>query len=489
MALSYFLREDFFNIPYTVNKHWIRKFDDNHFLITAEHGAWVVLSKEEYDLFRLNRVSEDLNLFKTLEEKGIIITEYNIEHAAQMFRERFPYLFNGINLHIVVPTLRCNHKCVYCHAFSKPMNAKGYDMDKKTARAVVNFIFQSPSPFYTIEFQGGEPLANFPILKFIVEYAKKKNNSKKPDENGRFIGKKDISFQIVSNFTLMNEKILDYVMENKIRLCTSLDGPKKVHDKNRIYTKGSSYEEVVYWIKFIRNEVGYKFFNSALPTISRFSLPFAKEIVDEYRKHGFMHIRMRPMNIAGLALKVWDKIGYDSNKFFNFWKEYIEYVFSLNKKGVPFFDEDSIYFLRRIITLRPPFNACLGAPCGSCLIQCAYNQWGDVYTCDEARSNEMFKLGNVKESSYKEIFTSNAALNFIGLTSCVTSLCNNCVWHPYCSPCLVSSYGAQGNLIPKLPSDFLCKIRGSQTEYLFRKLIFSDQDKKILLKWIYEQKI
>jgi radical SAM protein with 4Fe4S-binding SPASM domain len=139
--------------------------------------------------------------------------------------------------------------------------------------------------------------------------------------------------------------------------------------------------------------------------------------------------------------------------------------------------------LSRIIALKPPFNACLGAPCGACLIQASYNQWGDVYTCDEGRSCEIFKLGNVKKDSYKKVFSSSEALNFVGLTSCLSAMCDACEWHPYCSPCLVSTYGAQKNLISKIPSDFLCKIRKSQVEYLFKKLIFSD-DKKILFDWL-----
>ena len=46
----------------------------------------------------------------------------------------------------------------------------GFDMDKETAKKVVEFIFQSPSKQITIEFQGGEPLLNFEIVKFVVDF-------------------------------------------------------------------------------------------------------------------------------------------------------------------------------------------------------------------------------------------------------------------------------------------------------------------------------
>jgi len=480
MVLSYFVNEGFTEIPHVINKYLTHKFDDDHLLITTEHGAWVVLNKQEYDLLRADRITQDLNLFTTLEEKGVVLTEKNQDRIVQMHKERFHHLFNGINLHIITPTLRCNQSCVYCQPDSVPLSKKGFDMDRDTAKAVVDFIFLSPSKSFTIEFQGGEPLANFPIVEYIVEYSKKKNESS-ICEDGWWKGKKNVSFRLVSNFTLLDEDKLNFMTENSVELDTSLDGPKKVHDRNRPFTNGSSYKKVVYWIKEIKDRQ-YKFFSGALPTVTKYSLAYAKEIVDEYLKHGFSSCWMRPLGIGGRAIKNWGRIGYSPEEFFDFWKNYLEYVLKLNRKGIDFSDKTCVDMLRRIVTLKPPFNSCLGSPCGACSIQAAYNQWGDVYTCDEARDNEIFKLGNAKEN-YKKVFTSNPALNFIGLSSMTSSFCDACEWHPYCSPCLVSSYGSQGNLIPKVPNDFLCKIRNSQTEFIFRKLIFSE-DRQVLFKWV-----
>ena len=209
---------------------------------------------------------------------------------------------------------------------------------------------------------------------------------------------------------------------------------------------------------------------------------YSKEIVDEYLALCFRSCWMRPLNIAGVAAEMWKKVGYSAEEFFDFWKEYIEYVFKINRRGLNFTDQTCVDFLKRIVTLKPGMNACLGAPCGACTIQAAYDQWGDVYTCDEARACEVFKLGNVKTGNYKKIFSSGHALNFVGLTSAVSSLCDSCEWHPYCSPCLVSSFGAQKNLITK-PNDFLCKIRGKQVEFIFKQLVLSE-NREMLLKWM-----
>jgi sulfatase maturation enzyme AslB (radical SAM superfamily) len=55
---------------------------------------------------------------------------------------------------MIITTLRCNHKCKYCHAAVAPMSAKNMDMTLETAKKVVDTIFFTNSPGLTIEFQG-----------------------------------------------------------------------------------------------------------------------------------------------------------------------------------------------------------------------------------------------------------------------------------------------------------------------------------------------
>ena len=46
----------------------------------------------------------------------------------------------GAVLHIIVPTLRCNQKCIYCHSSARFGKEKEYDMDKETAKKTLEFI-------------------------------------------------------------------------------------------------------------------------------------------------------------------------------------------------------------------------------------------------------------------------------------------------------------------------------------------------------------
>jgi sulfatase maturation enzyme AslB (radical SAM superfamily) len=64
---------------------------------------------------------------------------------AQAYATKNHFLAYGPSLHIIVTTLRCNHKCQYCHAAVAPMEAHDMDMTKETADKVLDTIFHTSS--------------------------------------------------------------------------------------------------------------------------------------------------------------------------------------------------------------------------------------------------------------------------------------------------------------------------------------------------------
>jgi len=165
---------------YVLNKYRTKKIRKKY-LITTDHGSWVCLDEKDYCLLRLNSIEKSKELFNLLEENGVILTEENKDKIVSYFKEKNKFLFQGTSLHIIIPTLRCDMKCIYCHASSKSINAKDYDMKKEIAKKTVDFIFQSTSDKITIEFQGGEPLLRFDLVKCIIEYSKKLNDKYRKD--------------------------------------------------------------------------------------------------------------------------------------------------------------------------------------------------------------------------------------------------------------------------------------------------------------------
>jgi len=92
-----------------------------------------------------------------------------IRLLAAKLRTRKSFLRGGPPLHVFVVTLRCDHSCLYCQVSRRPTGDAGADMSVETALAAVERMFEAPAPALTVEFQGGEPLLAFPLIRRIVE--------------------------------------------------------------------------------------------------------------------------------------------------------------------------------------------------------------------------------------------------------------------------------------------------------------------------------
>src|SRR5690606_980804 len=90
-------------------------------------------------------------------------------------------------------------------------------------------------------FQGGEPTVNLPAIQFIVEYSREKNKA----------AGKTIDYSLVTNFTYMTEEIAEWLLDNSVLICTSLDGPEHVHNYNRLWTSdGNAFQSVMKWMRY-----------------------------------------------------------------------------------------------------------------------------------------------------------------------------------------------------------------------------------------------
>ncbi|MFH0861299.1 MAG: His-Xaa-Ser system radical SAM maturase HxsB [Candidatus Altiarchaeota archaeon] len=461
-------------VDYIANKYSAKRYGGNRFLIVTDHGAWAALSQQNYDLLRTGRVSENPILFNVLESRGIILTAENMGVIANSYFRNYSHLYSGTSLHIVSPSLRCNHACSYCFACAKPVGERGYDMDEDVAKATVDFIFQTPAESVTIEISGGEPLMNFPIVEYIVDYSKRLNRT----------SRKKIRYVLVTNLTLMDYDILKFVTDNEIIISTSLDGPREVHDRNRKYLSGAgSYSDVVYWLDTIRKDNMYGQVG-ALPVVTKHSLPYWREIVDEYLSHGLPTIRLKYLTMVGVASNVWHKIGYSPADYLSFWKDSLDYILGLNRDGVEFNEGLTQVFLKKIIEGRNPNYCDLEMPCGAGISQLAYSHDGSIHTCDEGRSFDIFRLGSVLNDTYGGILSSQTVLDLVDISSGLSLLCSDCIWMPYCGVCPVWAFSESQTPTPRIPVDFRCKVHSAILDTLFKKLLCSEEDNRILRNWV-----
>jgi His-Xaa-Ser system radical SAM maturase HxsB len=450
-------------------------------LLTTDHGSWTTVDDRQFGLLRDGRPEEEAALFSKLNDAGIIITDENEDSVIRKLREKYVFLCSGTSLHIVIPTLRCNQKCLYCHASSKPADRTEFDMDEKTAKATVDFIFQSPSRDKTIEFQGGEPLLNFDIVKYIVEYSKAVNVREKSN----------LRFTLVTNLTCMDDAKLEFLISNGVSICTSLDGPEWLHNKNRPFPgQGGSFSHANSWISRIREE--YEKRNivatrmNALITVTRHSLGHHKEIIDEYVGLGLTDIFFRFLNNLGDARSTWNTISYSAEEFIDFWKKSMDYIIELNMSGKTIREWFAWVLLQKILLGIEPSYFEQRSPCGAVIGQMAYNYNGDIYTCDEGRmvSSDLFKIGNVIGGNYKDIVGSNQSCCIVASSVNDVQVCDSCAFKPFCGICPVCNYAEQGSIIGNILASSRCKIYMAQFNYIFDKILNDKDALEVFNRWL-----
>lgn len=472
--------------PVKTNFFRFDKFGKN-FLLTNDLGQYCFLSPEEFDDFSKGFFKKESPKLKELEEKFFIINGNSSRKMVELYKSKNTFLFSkGPSLHIIVLTLRCNHKCVYCQASSVSQECPDHDMDIDIAKKIVDFIFETPNKNTAIEFQGGEPTLNWPVLEFIVKYARELNRT----------AKRNLEFRLVTNFSAMDEDRMNFIFENSISMSTSLDGPKEVHDENRIFlgkNKVGSYEVASKWLKKAlgrydsikddpKNKYGWQ--PGAITTISRKSLAYPNEIVDEYKKWGFENIFLRPINSFGVAKNVWIKIGYKPEEYIEFYKKAIRYIIKLNKKGEFFRELFATNMLVKMLTDSDPDYTELRSPCGAGIGQLLYNYDGKIYTCDEGRmvEGDEFLIGDVKDDSYKKVIE-NSKIKSVCVASCMENLtCDFCVFKPYCGVCPIHNYVNTGGIFASSANSDRCKINKAILKFLFEELQ-DPETKKIFKKW------
>lgn len=155
-------------------------------LLTNPWGDWVFVTKAELADLARGKLDASGPLSARLAAKNFLRSRVDVEKVATAMREKKRFLDYGPILHMMIVTLRCNETCVYCHASRADMDAVHTDMTPEIAGKCVDLALQSTSPSITIEFQGGEPLVAFGIVKHIVTYALQRNRASARSSGSRW---------------------------------------------------------------------------------------------------------------------------------------------------------------------------------------------------------------------------------------------------------------------------------------------------------------
>lgn len=467
------------NNNYSLLPFRFSRLDEDQVFLSNIAGQYLVLNNKNFDLFAKKKLEKNSELYNNLRTNHFLyddLTEVNKKLLAIKYKTRINNLSDFTKLHMFVISLRCEHSCPYCQVSRQSQDKQKFDMTKETADKAIDLVFQSPSKNIKIEFQGGEPLLNFEILKYIVLEAK----ARKPL-------KKNLDFVIATNLALINDEVLDFCKLHGINISTSLDGPKDLHNKNRPRPGNNSYEKAIEGIKKVKNALGPDAI-SALMTTTLESMDNIEAIIDEYIKNDFNGIFLRPLSPYGFAIKTkyYDK--YSVENWIEFYKKGLKYILDINKSGINFIEFYSTIILKKMLTFQTPGYVDLMSPAGTGIAAVVYNYDGSIYASDEGRmlaenKDFTFKLGDVTQP-YKDIFASDKLIDILDQSySKSAPMCSDCAFEDYCGSDPVYHYATQKDYVGnKAHSDF-CKRNMFLFKYLVKKMQESKDTEKLFRFW------
>ncbi|MEB3898969.1 quinohemoprotein amine dehydrogenase maturation protein [Pseudomonas putida] len=332
----------------------------------------------------------------------------------------------------------CNLSCTYCYKEDLDKPSAGKKMSAATAEASVQMLLEeSPDEQrYSVVFFGGEPLSNRPLIEHMVAYCERLFA-----EAG-----KQVEFIMTTNATLLTEQIVDWLDAHRFGLSVSIDGPKTVHDRNRITVGGQGTYDVV------RRKVDMLLSRyRSRPVGARVTLTRGITDVETIWNHlfnelGFAEVGFAPVTSGDMAS-------------FNLTGEELVQVFS-NMKALgrrylkAALEHRSIGFsnLHQLITdIHEGHKKAL--PCGAGLKMLAVDHEGELNLCHRFTGSSLPTFGNVhqgvKQAQLNDFLSQRLDRSGTGCESCrIRNLCSGGCYH--------ESYARYGD--PTHPTYHYCEL-------------------------------
>lgn len=337
----------------------------------------------------------------------------------------------GITLQV---TQNCNLRCSYCTYSGGYINRVHTNkrMPFEVAKKGIDFLINHSRDCseVSIGFYGGEPLLEFDLIKWCVEYA-----------NSHIEGK-EIKYNLTTNATLITKEILDFFDKHNVVMMISLDGPKEIHDKNRLFsgTNIGSFSTIIKNLNMIyeENPNYYKknlHFNSVLET-NNFSL------VDDFIKENKLFKDSLFLSSLVSETNSLTKI----KKSDNFYEEsqYALFIGFLNILGRIDEKYSSRLLRTQFVTLGDsrkgkqgkqrlvmPEKWHHGGPCIPGATRLLINAFGDFYPCEKVCESSEMVIGNVYSG-----FNFDSIEYMLNIERNSKEMCHNCWAYQYCNLCV-----------------------------------------------------
>lgn len=351
------------------------------------------------------------------------------ERAAKVMPpEGFPLTTMVLNV-----TNQCNLSCTYCYEYGEDKivdtanGKKPKFMTADTAFESVDFLFRQAgaNQLVHLTFFGGETLLNFPVLKSTVGYARKK-----AEELG-----KQVDFSLTTNATLLRPEIIEWLVEQRIGVTVSIDGPKEMQDQFRVFKNGAgSYDIVAPKIKELLRQHRSRPIGARV-TLTSQTLDLKKIFRHLTEEIGFWEVGFAPVTTSSSRQYAISDAGFDHmlDQFRALADEFLQHALENRHHGFSNV-KDTLEEIHKGVSKAYPCGAGLG------LLGVATD--GDVALCHRFAGSEEHKLGTVRDGIDQLVQIDFLTKHHID----DKTDCNQCWARPLCSGgCYHEAYTRYGD--------------------------------------------
>ncbi|MCD4785987.1 MAG: radical SAM protein [Candidatus Eremiobacteraeota bacterium] len=418
--------------------------------IEKETASWIILEGAQLALFNSlkqpmtvneiltglisslsTREKEEL-LVKLFKRNMITVNCQSFYNPAKMWElpQKYPQF---LCFHI---TSACNFACKYCYARANPYKQK---LSQEVAHRVVERILEEiPNKSLLIDFHGGEPFMAYDEMVDTINYAKEYNSKKG-------IGK-ILNFVVQSNGSLVTVEKAHYLKSIDCNVGFSLDGPKDVHDQQRVYPDDSGTFDLIWKnmmeLKASGIDIG---FLAVIHNPDNYLRTF-KFFLDQ-------GLRSFRINYSAYIGRATEELEFPHGRGEAFARRYLEMADAaiefVESTGERLSMKDLDSQINNIVSKKRPFM-CYRSPCGCGNSILGFGHDGGIYACEEATGVEEFRIGNIFDDSktLTEIIDTSEVLKKINART-VENIpkCRDCTFKRFCGGrCTTKSFARYGNL-------------------------------------------
>lgn len=276
----------------------------------------------------------------------------------------------------------CNLRCQYCFAGTGDFGTGRRSMlDVETGRKAVDFLISASGPRQNldIDFFGGEPLLNWPVVVALTAYCEQR-----AAETG-----KNIRLTITTNAVLLDDEKTSFINSHFKNCVLSIDGRPAVHDRMRPDAgHHGSYERVAAHIsRFVAARGDREYYLRG--TYTRNNLDFSADVLHLATIGSQVSIEpvvspdgsgyeIRQQDVPALEAE-YEKLALKMDQLDRAGEGFNFFHFMIDLSGGP-------CALKRL------------KGCGVGTEYCAVTPDGDIYPCHQFVGEAQFRMGNVLET-------------------------------------------------------------------------------------------